>query len=149
MPRAQPGPRSGRPRVEDGRPPGTWRGRLRLWIDIKGSGSLGPGKLRLLEAIATAKSLSAAAKQLRMSYRLAWQHLRLIEERTGITVVEPHRGGRSGGGTELTPQGQALLEAYRKLRAEMEERMQSVFSRHFAAWLLPQETKRRGRRSAK
>jgi molybdate transport system regulatory protein len=141
MPKLQPGPRRGRDRVDSDVPPGTWRGRLRLWIDIKGRGSLGPGKLNLLDAIATTSSLSAAARELRMSYRLAWQHLRLIEERTGLTVVEPHRGGRQGGGTDLTSQGKALLEAYRNLRREVEEHMQSAFDRHFARWSSPRSRK--------
>jgi len=112
-----------------------------LWIDIKGRGSLGPGKLQLLAAIATKKSLSAAARELGMSYRLAWQHVRLIEERTGIAVVEPHRGGRQGGGTELTPQGEALLQAYRNLRQEVEDHMEAAFRRHFARWSSPRSVK--------
>lgn len=127
------GPRQHRPGAKSPAAPGAWQGRLRLWIDIKGRGSLGPGKLRLLDAIAASESLSAAASKLRMSYRLAWQHLRLIEQRTGITVVAPHRGGRHGGGTELTPQGKALLEAYRRWCSEVEEYMQSAFRRHFAS----------------
>jgi molybdate transport system regulatory protein len=126
MSRVRPGPRKERRLADSEAPPGTWRGRLRLWIDIKGRGSLGPGKLRLLDTIASTRSLSAAARELGMSYRLAWEHLRLIEKRTGITVVEPHRGGRQGGGTELTPQGEALLRAYRNLRRDV---------RHFARWL--------------
>jgi molybdate transport system regulatory protein len=96
--------------------------------------ALGPGKVRLLDAIAATRSLSAAAKQLKMSYRLAWQHLRMLEERTGITVVEPQRGGRSGGGTELTREGRALLEAYHNFRREVEEHAQSACYRHFAKW---------------
>ena len=134
MPRIQPGPRKGRPTVESDRPPGTWEARLRLWIDIGGHNALGPGKVRLLDAIATGKSLSAAAKQLRMSYRLAWKHLQLIEKSTGIAVVEPRRGGPSGGGTELTPQGKALLKAYHNFRREVEEHVQSSCQRHFAPW---------------
>jgi hypothetical protein len=98
VPRIQPGPRTGRRRTPDETGPGTWEGRLRLWVDIDGRNALGPGKIRLLEAIAASKSLSAAAKQLRMSYRLAWKHVRLIEEQTGIHVVEPRRGGPDGGG---------------------------------------------------
>ncbi len=137
MPRIQPGPRKGRPPVQNEAPTGVWEGRLRLWIAIDGRNALGPGKVRLLEAIAATKSLSAAAKQLRMSYRLAWQHLRLVEERTGITVVEPRRGGRSGGGTDLAPQGKALLVAYHHFRREVEAQVQSACQRHFAAWLLP------------
>ena len=134
MPRVQPGPRKGRSTHKSTIPPGTWQSRQRLWIDISGRGSLGPGKLRLLGAIAAGHSLSAAAKELGMSYRLAWQHLRLIEERTGITVVEPRRGGPHGGGTEPTPDGLALIEAYQKFHAEVEQYVQASFNRHFARW---------------
>ena len=121
MPRIQPGPRKGRSKPGSDAPPGTWEGRLRLWIAIEGHNALGPGKVRLLETIASAKSLSAAAKHLRMSYRQAWKHLRFIEERTGLTVVEPQRGGPGGGGTGLTPQGRALLKAYRDFHDEVLE----------------------------
>jgi len=104
---------------------------LRLWVDFNGRSALGPGKARLLEAIEACKSLSEAARQLRMSYRLAWKHLRVIEERTGITVVRSRRGGRAGGQTELTPQGKALLEAYRLFRHDVERYVQLACRRHF------------------
>lgn len=137
MPRSRPGPRKRPHRDEEGVPPGTWQARLRLWIDIKGHGTLGPGKLRLLEAIAVTNSLSAAARELGMSYRLAWERLRLLEKNTGLTVVEPRRGGRSGGGTTLTPRGQALLEAYRDWRSEVEAQALDAFGRHFRHWSSP------------
>ena len=143
MPRIQPGPRKGRPPVKSTAPPGTWEGRLRLWIDINGRNALGPGKVRLLEAIGAGHTLTAAAKQLRMSYRQAWKHLRLIEERTGIAVVEPRRGGRSGGGTDLTPQGRALLKAYQEFHREVEEQMESTCQKHFARWSSPRSGERK------
>jgi molybdate transport system regulatory protein len=110
---------------------------MHLWIDIKGRGSLGPGKLRLLRAVAARHSLAAAARELRMSYRLAWQHLRLIEQRTGIAVVEPHRGGSFGGGTVLTPQGGLLVEAYEQFQRETEKHVRRAFRRFFANWRSP------------
>ena len=140
MPRNRPGPRKRPRKIKDDTPPGSWQVRLHLWIDIKGRGTLGPGKLRLLDAIAATSSLSAAAKRLSMSYRLAWQHLRLVEQHTGITVVEPRRGGRSGGGTELTPQGKALVEAYRDWRSEVAEHANSAFGQHFRRWFSPQSS---------
>ena len=76
-----------------------------------------------------------------MSYRLAWQHLRVIEQRTGLTVVEPRRGGRRGGGTELAPEGAALLKAYESFRREVTEHMQAAFGRHFAPWSEPRAEK--------
>ena len=91
--------------------------------------------MRLLEAIAVTKSLVAAAKRLRMSYRQAWKHLRLIEERTGVTVVEPRRGGPDGGGTDLTAEGRALLEAYRRFREDVDRHTHAACQRHFAQWL--------------
>jgi molybdate transport system regulatory protein len=138
VPRKQPGPRK-KPKdpTLDGASGTAWRGRLRLWIDIGGLNALGPGKMRLLDAIAARKSLSDAAKQLRMSYRQAWKHLRFIEERTGLTVVEPRRGGRHGGGTDLTPEGKALLEAYRKFRDDVHEYVRTACERYFARWSHP------------
>ena len=137
MPRIQPGPRKGRSKTGRGSPPGAWEGRLRLWIDVGGYNALGPGKVRLLEAIAATRSLSGAARKLRMSYRLAWKHLRLLEEHTGLTVVEPQRGGRHGGGTDLTPEGRALLKAYHDFRREVEQHLDSACRRHFARWSKP------------
>lgn len=134
MPHVQPGPRRRRPSSKTDAPSGTWLIRLRVWIEIAGHGTLGPGKLRLLEAVENEASLSAAARKLRMSYRLAWEHLRQIERRTGITVVEPRRGGRHGGGTELTPQGRLLLKKYRELRSEVTDRAEEAFARHFRGW---------------
>ena len=136
MPKVRPGPRKKKPHAEGGTIPGEWRGRMRLWIDIGGHNALGPGKVRLLEAIGTTRSLVTAASQLRMSYRQAWKHLRLIEERTGLAVVEPKRGGRGGGGTDLTPDGKALVAAFHEFRREVEEHMQSTCTRRFAKWSL-------------
>ena len=139
MPKARPGPRKGHSNRTSGLPPGVWEGRLRLWVVIDGLNALGPGKVRLLDAIAATRSLSAAAKQLRMSYRAAWKHLRFIEERTGVVVVDPHRGGQAGGGTELTTEGRALLKAYHAFHNEVEENVESACRRHFARWSLPRD----------
>ncbi len=134
MARIQRGPRRSRVKSMTGSAPGAWDGRLRLWVDVNGRPALGPGKVRLLEAIAATHSLAAAAKRLDMSYRLAWSHLRILESRTGVEVVEHQRGGPSGGGTELTPEGRALLHAYRDFRAEVEGFMQGACERRFARW---------------
>ena len=137
MPLIQPGPRKDRAHPPDLPGRGTWDGRARLWVAIDGRNALGPGKIKLLKAIASKKSLAAAAKSLRMSYRLAWKHLRVIEERIGLAVVEPRRGGVQGGGTDLTPQGMALLDAYRAFHDEVDACVQAACRRHFARWSSP------------
>jgi len=114
-----------------------WSGRVRLWIEIEGGGTIGPGKLRLLEALARTQSLAEAAKSERMSYRYAWKHLKLLEQRTGLQLVERRRGGQAGGGTALTPDGCALLEAYLAWREAMRRDAEDSFRRHFAALASP------------
>jgi len=134
MPRIHPGPRKHSEAAEAEPLPRVWEGRLRLWVAVNGHNALGPGKVRLLEAIQATRSLAAAAKSQRMSYRLAWQHIQIIEERTGFHVVERIRGGRGGGGASLTPHGHELLEAYHAFRHEIEEHMRSASHRYFSRW---------------
>lgn len=133
MAKIQPGPRKRRTKEERG-VSSSWEGRIRIWVDVGGLNALGPGKMRLLDAIGATRSLSAAAKELKMSYRQAWKHLQLIEERTGVSVVEPKRGGAGGGGMELTREGKALLEAYRSFRQDVEEHAHVACRKHFARW---------------
>ena len=77
--------------------------------------ALGPGKVRLLEAIAETGSISAAARLLGMSYRRAWQ---LVEE-TNRALREPAvvtaKGGTHGGGAGLTATGKTVVRSYRAL----------------------------------
>jgi len=77
--------------------------------------AIGPGKIALLEAIATTGSITSAAKMLKMSYRRAWM---LVDE-TNRCLLAPavytETGGKRGGGTQLTPAGVALVQRYRKL----------------------------------
>lgn len=135
MPRIPRGPRKDRSASVEKGSRGAWEPRLRLWVAIDGRDAFGPGKMRLLEAVAVTRSLSEAAKQLRMSYRLAWKHLNILEERTGISVIEPQRGGRGGGGTDLTPAGSKLLEAYSRFRQDVEVHVESACRRYFSPWL--------------
>ena len=46
--------------------------RLTLRIDFDASGSVGPGKIRLLEFVRDKGSISAAGRAMDMSYRRAW-----------------------------------------------------------------------------
>jgi len=134
MGRIHRGPRTSQPQALDDAPNEQWEGRLRLWVSVGDHNALGPGKVRLLDAIDNTRSLAAAAKRLGMSYRLAWKHLRLMEEWTHMAVVEPRRGGPDGGGTVLTPEGRALLAAYHEFRSDVDAHMRSSFDRRFAVW---------------
>jgi molybdate transport system regulatory protein len=83
---------------------------------VKGKArAIGPGKIALLEAIRDTGSISAAARKLRMSYRRAWMLVDDLNRRLARAVVEATPGGRSGGGTTLSPTGHKLVALYREI----------------------------------
>ncbi|HYG85665.1 MAG TPA: winged helix-turn-helix domain-containing protein [Azospirillum sp.] len=92
--------------------------RLRLRIDFEPGGSLGPGKVRLLEEVRTTGSISAAARTLDMSYRRAWLLVDDLNRMFREPVVSAAVGGKRGGGSELTPFGERLIAEYRAIERE-------------------------------
>ncbi len=89
--------------------------RLTLRIDFEVHGSIGPGKIRLLEAVRDQGSISAAGRALDMSYRRAWLLVDALNKAFREPVVATKLGGRDGGGAQLTPFGAALIAQYRDM----------------------------------
>jgi molybdate transport system regulatory protein len=75
--------------------------------------AMGPGKARLVAAIDTTGSISAAARAMGMSYRRAWQLVDALNESFSQPVVLTATGGRRGGGASVTPLGRELIRRYR------------------------------------
>lgn len=88
---------------------------VRPRVYIGDSIALGPGKIDLLRLIARTRSISAAARALRMPYKRAWLLLDSLNAGFGAPVVTAVRGGKGGGGAALTPLGKALLVRYTAL----------------------------------
>ncbi len=88
---------------------------LSLRIDLDGGGRIGPGKIALLEQVASQGSISAAGRALGMSYRRAWELLDEMNGLFGEAVAARQVGGRGGGGATLTPFGHALVSRYRAI----------------------------------
>jgi molybdate transport system regulatory protein len=91
-------------------------------VDFGGAEPVGPGKIALLEQIARGGSLSQAARDMKMSYRRAWQLLESLNGSFSERVALTAKGGRGGGGATLTPLGRALITAYRAFDAEIQAR---------------------------
>ena len=103
--------------------------RAALKVDFGTEVRLGPGKVRLLELIAETGSISAAARQMDMSYRRAWL---LIDELNGIfgkPAVETATGGAGGGGAKITPLGEAVIVAFRNIEKETTKMIQLKLTR--------------------
>jgi molybdate transport system regulatory protein len=93
---------------------------VRFRLDFGRDEAVGPGKIALLEQIGAGGSLSQAARDLKMSYRRAWQLLASVNESFGEPAVRTQKGGRGGGGAELTEFGRDLIDAYRGFDAKVQ-----------------------------
>jgi len=91
--------------------------RLTLRIDLGPGQSVGPGKIRLLEAVADSGSISSAGRELGMSYRRAWMLIEQMNLDFRRKVVTTQLGGTHGGGARLTPFGRELVKRYRSIEA--------------------------------
>ncbi|WP_376087172.1 winged helix-turn-helix domain-containing protein [Roseomonas sp. CCTCC AB2023176] len=96
--------------------------RVSLRLDLPSGGRVGPGKVALLEAIATDGSISAAARALKMSYTRAWGLVEALDAALGTPVVTRAPGGVKGGGAALTEAGRALVARYRAVEAAAQRR---------------------------
>lgn len=73
-------------------------------------GTLDVRAMEFLQTLARVGSLSAAARELGLSYRTAWMRAQALNRAWGSTLIGRSHGGRGGGGTLLSPEGRALLE---------------------------------------
>jgi molybdate transport system regulatory protein len=80
---------------------------------------LGPGKVKLLEAVGRTGSISAAAREANMSYRRAWVLIDEVNHLFRGPLVETTTGGKGGGGAHLTELGQEALTRYRAIEAKV------------------------------
>ncbi len=102
----------------------------RLRILIGAAVALGPGKADLLEAVARTGSISAAARDMGMSYRRAWTLIEAMNRDFKKPLIETAAGGRGGGGAQVTDAGH---EAIRRYRA-MEDKASAAVSAEIAAF---------------
>jgi molybdate transport system substrate-binding protein len=106
-----------------------WSVGLRVWLERAGQAILGPGRAALLEAIQRCHSISAAARDLRISYRHAWVLVQAINEAAGEPLVSAATGGTHGGGAILTPAGQHALAVYHQLREALDQSASALLPR--------------------
>jgi molybdate transport system regulatory protein len=89
--------------------------RAKAWITAGEETFLAYGRIELLEKIRDSGSISAAARSIGMSYRRAWWHIETMNRLAKTPLVETAVGGKGGGGTRLTPEGEEAVRLYREL----------------------------------
>jgi molybdate transport system regulatory protein len=95
--------------------------RGRIWIDGPEGTFLGYGRIVLLERIREHGSITRAAKSMEMSYRHAWQLVDSMNRQAPKPLLETAAGGRSGGGTRLTEEGEEAVALFWKFYKEFQK----------------------------
>lgn len=108
----------------------------RLRIQLGHAIAMGPGKVQLLEAIAETGSISAAARQMGMSYRRAWLLVDTMNQCFKAPLVNTATGGKGGGGARITSFGEEVLARYQRMQRIASEAVAEEME-DFASLLAP------------
>lgn len=80
--------------------------------------SISDNQFELLLAIQGSGSISAAAKQVGVSYKTAWDRIEALNNMSPTALVSRSAGGSKGGGTALTDIGISIVNGYKALQNE-------------------------------
>lgn len=91
----------------------------------------GPGTALLLSLLKDTGSMLLACREMNLSYSKAWKMINTAEKELGFPIVERRHGGKEGGGTKLTGQGEDLLTRYFRMETETKAAVQTLFEKYF------------------
>ncbi len=74
--------------------------------------------MELLASIDATRSISAAARAIGLSYKAAWDAVEAMNNLSEKPLVVRSKGGRGGGGTQLTARGKQLVSTFRAVETE-------------------------------
>lgn len=100
-----------------------------FWAEIDGEVVLSEWRVQLLQAIDETGSITGAAQQLDIPYRLAWERVHEMEQALGQSLVDAQVGGAGGGGATLTP----LARDYVRRWHEFHQGLEITVAQRFAA----------------
>ena len=95
--------------------------KTKVWLEHNGRFVVGDGGLRLLLGILEHGSLLGAARQIRWSYRHAWEYLRRAEAALGMPLTRPRPGKGSSRGSALTEAGRLVIERLAEIRNKIDD----------------------------
>lgn len=117
---------------------------LTLRILAGGDPAMGPGKARLVSLIEATGSISAAAREMGMSYRRAWLLVEALNASFTEPVITTATGGKRGGGAVVTDFGKRIVDAYYRMESKASAAIASDIGR-FSAHLRKPEAKAKSR----
>lgn len=91
----------------------------------------GKGVAQLMSLTKQKGSLSAAYKSMGMAASKAWKILNRAEADLGVKLIERRSGGKQGGGSNLTPEGEDILNRYQTFQQEVYVAAKKSFEKNF------------------
>ena len=88
-----------------------------LGFEANGRNFGGHDRIELLIKVDETGSIAAAAREVGMSYKGAWEAVDAMNNLAGEPLVLRAVGGRSGGGAVLTPRARRLIEVFQHMEA--------------------------------
>ena len=107
------------------------RVRSKVWLEVNGQPFLGDGRYRLLSAVQKCGSISAAAREMGMSYRKVWSQLQAMEKVSPFPLMERRIGGKDGGATKLTPAISQMMKQFEDLCSRVNAEADRCFLEFF------------------
>jgi molybdate transport system regulatory protein len=92
-----------------------------IWLEGNEGTFLGYGRIALLERIREYGSITKAAKALEMPYRKAWILIDSMNRQVPRPFVVTSAGGRKGGGTRVTPEGEKAIAVFWKIHDKFQK----------------------------
>ena len=75
--------------------------------------------------------MAEACREMGMAYSKAWKIVKRAENDLGIQLMTGERGGKNGGGMQLTDEGKELLSRFRAMEKELGGEAEKLFSKYF------------------
>lgn len=104
--------------------------RSKIWFENNGK-VFGDGPFELLQRVDEMGSLRKAAADMKMSYRQAWDLIKMVEKNLHFPLLEKQAGGKQGGGSCLTKKGKNLMLRYKDFRQEANISLEKIYNKHF------------------
>lgn len=105
--------------------------KFNVWLEEGDKVVLSPWRVKLLETIDRTGSISAAAVELDVPYRRAWEKVQEIESGLGVAVLDTAVGGAGGGGAHLTEAGRREIAKFKLFSEGLEQQISERFQAYF------------------
>lgn len=93
--------------------------------------TFGRGPAMIMQLVKETNKLSEAYKIMGLSSSKGWKIMKRAEEDLGFPLLVTAIGGKDGGNSKLSPEGEEFLNRYNAFVDEMNEESQRIFKKHF------------------